>query len=153
MHAYSDSDWATCPSLAAPSLARSFSYAVLLFPGCPGGSRLLQHPLWRPNTLRLTTQLRTLSGFALCCPISPLRPTPLYIDNESARSLAHNPVHHACSKHIDVKFHWLREQVLAGILTVTHVDTNDQKAGMLTKPKTGEPFHRNAMQLVTSILS
>ena len=83
----------------------------------------------------------------------PLRPTPLYIDNESARSLAHNPVHHARSKHIDVKFHWLREQVLAGVLTVTHVDTNDQKADMLTKPKTGDPFHRNAMQLVTSILS
>jgi hypothetical protein len=42
----------------------------------------------------------------------PLRPTPLYIDNESARLLAHNPVHNARSKHIDVKFHWLREQVL-----------------------------------------
>jgi hypothetical protein len=34
-------------------------------------------------------------------------PTTLLIDNESARSLAHNPVHHARTKHIDVKFHWL----------------------------------------------
>jgi hypothetical protein len=50
-------------------------------------------------------------------------PTTLLIENESARSLAHNPVHHARSKHIDVKFNWLREKVLAGILAVNHVDT------------------------------
>jgi hypothetical protein len=64
----------------------------------------------------------------------PNLPT-LFIDNESARSLAHNPVHHARSKHIDVKIHWLREQVLAGILRVEHVNTHEQKADVLTKPK------------------
>jgi hypothetical protein len=58
-----------------------------------------------------------------------------------------NSVHHVRSKHIDVKFHWLREQVLAGVLTVTHVDMHVDKTG------DDEPFHRNAMQLVTSILS
>jgi hypothetical protein len=57
----------------------------------------------------------------------PNIPTTLFIDNESARSLAHNPVHHAQSKHIHVKFHWLREQVLAGILCVEHVNTHEQK--------------------------
>ena len=82
----------------------------------------------------------------------PDTPTPLLIDNESARALAHNPVHHARSKHIDVKFHWLREQVLAGTLDVRHVGTNEQKADLLTKPKTGEAFHRNATELINDIL-
>ena len=81
----------------------------------------------------------------------PNQPTPLFIDNESARALAHNPVHHARSKHIDVKFHWLREQVMAGTLHVLHVDTGDQKADLLTKPKTGDAFHRNAGTLITHI--
>jgi hypothetical protein len=40
-------------------------------------------------------------------------PTTILIDNTSARSLAYNPVHHSRSKHIDVKFHWLREQQVA----------------------------------------
>jgi hypothetical protein len=83
----------------------------------------------------------------------PNKPTTLFIDNESARSLAHNPVPHARSKHIDVKFHWLREQVLAGILRVEHVNTHEQKADVLTKPKTGDAFHRNALELVTEMQS
>jgi hypothetical protein len=83
----------------------------------------------------------------------PNKPTTLFIDNESARSLAHNPVHHARSKRIDVKFHWLREQVLAGILRVEHVNTHEQKADVLTKPKTGDAFHRNALELVTEMQS
>jgi hypothetical protein len=61
----------------------------------------------------------------------------VYLTAITRRDIAY-AVSNARSKHIDVKFHWLREQVL---LTVTQ-----------TKPKTGEPFHRNAMQLVTSIL-
>jgi hypothetical protein len=83
----------------------------------------------------------------------PNVPTTLFIDNESARSLAHNPVHHSRSKHIDVKFHWLREQVLAGILRVEHVNTHEQKADVLTKHKTGDAFHRNALELVTEMQS
>ena len=33
------------------------------------------------------------------------RPTKVYIDNQSARQLAMNPVHHQRSKHIDIKYH------------------------------------------------
>ena len=36
--------------------------------------------------------------------------TLVFIDNTSARTLAQNPVFHARSKHINVKFHWLREK-------------------------------------------
>jgi hypothetical protein len=61
------------------------------------------------------------------------------------------PVHHARSQHIDVKFHWLREQVLAGTLRVDHVDTDKQKADVLTKPKAGDAFHHNALELVTDM--
>ena len=33
------------------------------------------------------------------------RPTRVFIDNQSARQLAMNPVHHQRSKHIDIKYH------------------------------------------------
>jgi hypothetical protein len=52
-----------------------------------------------------------------------------------------------------VKFHWLREQVIAGTIRVDRVDTHEQKADVLTKPKTGDAFHRNALELVTDMQS
>jgi len=36
-------------------------------------------------------------------------PITLYMDSKSAISLAKNPTHHKRSKHIEIKYHWLRE--------------------------------------------
>ena len=41
------------------------------------------------------------------------RPTKVFINNQSARQLAMNPVHHQRSKHIDIKYHWIRDKVAA----------------------------------------
>uniref|UniRef100_A0A453T4V4 Reverse transcriptase Ty1/copia-type domain-containing protein n=1 Tax=Aegilops tauschii subsp. strangulata TaxID=200361 RepID=A0A453T4V4_AEGTS len=57
----------------------------------------------------------------------------LHIDNKSTISLCNNPVHHDRSKHIDVKFHYIRECVEEGRMEVEHVNTNDQLADILTK--------------------
>uniref|UniRef100_A0A803LCB7 Uncharacterized protein n=2 Tax=Chenopodium quinoa TaxID=63459 RepID=A0A803LCB7_CHEQI len=45
-------------------------------------------------------------------------PTTIYVDNMSAIKLAKNPVQHGRSKHIDTRFHFLRDQVKQG--TITH---------------------------------
>jgi hypothetical protein len=37
--------------------------------------------------------------------------TPLFVDNESAKAQAENPVHHKRSKHIEIKWHWIRQHV------------------------------------------
>jgi hypothetical protein len=57
----------------------------------------------------------------------------LKIDNQAAISLCKNPVHHERSKHIDVRFHYIRECVEEGMIKVQHVNTNDQLADILTK--------------------
>ena len=77
-------------------------------------------------------------------------PTTVYIDNTSARTLALNPVFHARSKHIDVKFHWLRDKVADGTITLEYVKSDDQTADILTKPLTGEAFHRHRTRLLAS---
>jgi len=57
----------------------------------------------------------------------------LLMDNMSAIALSKNPVHHDRSKHIDTKFHFLRECVEEGKLEVEHVGTGEQVADIFTK--------------------
>ena len=48
------------------------------------------------------------------------KPLVLQIDNKSAINLAKNPVLHGRSKHIEARFHFLREKVNQGELDVRH---------------------------------
>jgi transposase InsO family protein len=60
-------------------------------------------------------------------------PPMLRVDNQPAIALAKNPVLHDRSKHIDVKFHFLRSCVDEGKIVIEFVDTNRQLADILTK--------------------
>jgi hypothetical protein len=58
----------------------------------------------------------------------------LLIDNRSAQELSKNPVYHERSKHIDTRYHYIRECVSDGTVEVEHVSTDEQLANILTKP-------------------
>jgi hypothetical protein len=57
----------------------------------------------------------------------------LKMDNQSAIALSKNPVLHDRSKHIDTKFHFIRECVEDGRISLEHVTTQEQLADILTK--------------------
>ena len=59
---------------------------------------------------------------------------PLLCDNESAIKIAHNPVQHSRTKHIDIRHHFLRDHVQREDIIVSHVKTEDQLADIFTKP-------------------
>jgi hypothetical protein len=61
-------------------------------------------------------------------------PSTLYIDNQSAVSVAKNPEHHGRIKHLDLRYYWLRDVVDNGQITVKHCPTTEMPADMLTKP-------------------
>lgn len=69
-------------------------------------------------------------------------PVTLYIDNRSAVDLAKNPVFHGRSKHIDVRYHFIREYVEQGLIVIKHVRTNEQRADILTKALSAEKFEK-----------
>ena len=64
----------------------------------------------------------------------------LYVDNSSAIALMKNPVFHGRSKHIDVKFHFIRECVEREQIVVKKIHTLEQKADALTKPMPAVKF-------------
>ena len=57
----------------------------------------------------------------------------LLVDNQSAIKLAKNPQYHKRTKHIDIRYHFIREKVESGELTLEYVPSESQKADILTK--------------------
>jgi hypothetical protein len=57
----------------------------------------------------------------------------ILVDNKSAISLCKNPVLHDRSKHIDTRYHLIRDYVEKGELEVEYVRTEEQLADILTK--------------------
>ena len=50
---------------------------------------------------------------------------PLLCDNESAIKLANNPVSHSRTKHIDIRYHFLRDHKIKGDIAIHHVSTKN----------------------------
>jgi histone deacetylase 1/2 len=64
----------------------------------------------------------------------PIKVPQILCDNLSAVSLAHNPVLHSRTKHMELDIFFVREKVINKSLIVTHVPAQDQWADVLTKP-------------------
>jgi hypothetical protein len=58
----------------------------------------------------------------------------LNIDNQSAIALSKNAVFHDRSKHIELRFHFIRECVEKNRVKVQYISTSEQLADILTKP-------------------
>ncbi|KAG9450658.1 hypothetical protein H6P81_010623 [Aristolochia fimbriata] len=69
-------------------------------------------------------------------------PTPIYVDNKSAISLAKNPISHSRSKHIDTRYHFIREQVKAKVVELIYCRSEDQVADIFTKPLKTDAFKK-----------
>ena len=61
-------------------------------------------------------------------------PILLYGDNEPSIKLLHSEGHHERTKHVDIYYHYVKEQVRDGYLKVEHVRTTAMAADGLTKP-------------------
>lgn len=57
----------------------------------------------------------------------------LYNDNQGARELAHNPVYHGRSKHIDIRHHFIREVLNEHPVKLEYLPTEEMVADVLTK--------------------
>ena len=60
----------------------------------------------------------------------------LYVDNKGAIDLAKNPVHHQRSKHVDIKYHYIRSKILDGSFVLYYVPSKENLADIFTKPCT-----------------
>ena len=59
--------------------------------------------------------------------------TIIYCDNKSAIAMAKNPVHHQRTKHIAIKYHFIREAETTKQIQLEYCTTEDQVADIFTK--------------------
>ncbi|GJR89596.1 retrovirus-related pol polyprotein from transposon TNT 1-94 [Tanacetum coccineum] len=65
---------------------------------------------------------------------------PMYCDSKAAIAISCNPVQHSCTKHIDVRYHFIKEQVEKGIVELFFVGTEYQLADLFTKALSEDRF-------------
>jgi hypothetical protein len=70
------------------------------------------------------------------------QPTLIWEDNQSAISIAKNPQFHGRTKHFNIKYHFIREQVSNGKICLQYYPTEDMLADLLTKGIGPEKFER-----------
>jgi hypothetical protein len=67
-------------------------------------------------------------------------PITIYCDNTSSISLSRNPVQHSKSKHIPIKYHYLRDQAENKNIKLECVPTQEHVAEIFTKPLKRDVF-------------
>ncbi|KAJ8503716.1 hypothetical protein OPV22_004602 [Ensete ventricosum] len=59
--------------------------------------------------------------------------TEIFCDNKSTIALAKNPTFHGRTKHIEIRYHFIRDLVADGAITMKYCGTDEQVADILTK--------------------
>eukprot|EP00253_Pinus_taeda_P031252 PITA_31252 len=143
LHAYTDLDWA-----GSVDDRKSTSGGAFFM-----GSRLVSWFNKKQSSIALSTakveyvaavscctqllwMMQTLQDFQITC--TP--PISILCDNTSAINISKNPVMHSKTKHIPIKHHFLREQVLEQKVKLEYVPSKEQVADILTKPLPRETF-------------
>jgi len=75
------------------------------------------------------------------------KPIKLYCDNKAAVSIAHNPVHHDRTKHVEVDRHFIKEKLDSGSVCMIYLPSKQQVADLLTKSLTRKLFEELTSKL------
>lgn len=150
LHAYSDADWAS----DIDKRRSCTGYAVIM-----SGAAIT----WRSQRQETVAQSSTEAEYlALSSTVNEIKwvtqfineisnsitdAVTVYCDNQSAIKLGLVEAYRERTKHIDIRYHHIREKVDNGLIGIEYISTNEMTADVLTKPLTGEKTRKFAGKL------
>nr|GEW91840.1 retrovirus-related Pol polyprotein from transposon TNT 1-94 [Tanacetum cinerariifolium] len=124
---FSDADYAGCKD----TFKSTFSGAQFL------GEKLVSWSSKKQDYTALSTaEAKYVSLFACCAQVIWMRTQltdPIYCDSKSAIAISCNPVQHSRTKHIAVRYHFIKEHMEKGTIELYFVKTDYQLADLFTK--------------------
>ncbi|RDX99119.1 Copia protein, partial [Mucuna pruriens] len=72
----------------------------------------------------------------------------LFCDNKTTTKIAHNPVQHDCTKHIEIDRHFIKQNLEEKVIKFLFVQSEYQLVDMLTKVVSSKVFHKSLDKLV-----
>ena len=140
LQAYCDSDYTACPHTR-----RSVTgYVVFLSDSLTSWKSKRQGTVSLSSAeadyrsmRRVVAELSCLSGLLNELTITSITPILGRCDNQAAIFIAKNLVFYERTKHIELDCHFVREKLMAGLISLHHISTKRQLANVLTKPLIG----------------
>ncbi|XP_057310095.1 uncharacterized protein LOC130648091 [Hydractinia symbiolongicarpus] len=140
LYAFCDADWASsldngrsitgyCISInpSGPPISwRSKKQASVALSTCEAEFMALS--LTAQETAYLTRLIKDLTNF-------DLKPPVIKNDNQGTLALLKNPVKHMKAKHIDIRYHYIRECFQQNQIAVEYIPSSENKADIFTKPQ------------------
>jgi hypothetical protein len=133
---YTDADWANCSTTR-----RSYSGYLVTW-----GDTIIAWKAKKQSSVSTSTteaeyralydgvqEAVWLNSLMLSITGKPIYPIEVLTDNQAALALSKNPLANNCSKHIEVKYHFIREAVANRWVTISYLQTNSMPANGLTK--------------------
>ena len=148
LHGFTNADWAGSPT------DRKSTYGGIFNIGSIGVSRYIRKQI---SVALSSAEAEYMAAILAACEAiwmrkilvglfgSHLDPTVIYCDNHSCIKLLVNPVFHDRSKHIDIRYHDIRDCVQWKIMLLSYIPTEDHDADILTKALTRRKleYHRD----------
>ncbi|CAM8915811.1 unnamed protein product [Rhodiola kirilowii] len=151
--AFCDADWASCPITR-----KSVTGYCITLGSCAVSWKRKKHPV----ISRSSAESEYRSMAVTCCELVWLgrlladmkvhvkQPILLYCDNKAAIHIAHNPIFHERTKHVELDCHLVRSHVCSKFIKPVHIPTLNQPAYIFTKTLTLEQLQRLCSKLGVS---